>query len=314
MILKLRIVSLTITILFCMSAIAIAQQSSVILRADTNAIRIGDQFHLFLEATHPKGTTVHFPAVPDTFSNLEILNRSAIDTLPSPHPESVLQRQVFLVTSFDSGYHVILPFQFTLGKKGDPVDSIATEPLLISVQSVAIDTNKVIKDIKGQAIVPYTWRDFLPWILGAIAVAVIVILLRKYLRKRKKGVVPEKPIIKRPAHEIALEALNELQAAKLWQAGNHKGYHSTLSDILRTFIENRWQVMAMEMTTDEILNSALILHLEASQVNQLKNILELSDRVKFAKWIPIAHENEESIRLAYAIVEKNREFAKETVQ
>lgn len=303
-----------VTMQLCLSAIVLAQRPSVTLRADTNSIRIGDQFHLFLEATHPKGSTLHFPAVPDTFSNLEILNRSAIDTLPSPHPDSVIRRQVLLVTSFDSGYHVILPFQFTLSKEGTPVDSIPTEPLLISVQSVAVDTNKVIKDIKGQVIVSYTWRDFLPWILGAIAAAIIIILVRKYLRSRKPKLVPEKPVLKRPAHEIALEALNALQEAKLWQAGNHKGYHSALSDILRTFIENRWQVMAMEMTTDEILNNTFTRQLETSQLDQLRNILELSDRVKFAKWVPLAHENEESIRLAYAFVEKYMEIAKGTAE
>lgn len=309
-----RTIFTAITMLLCVTATAIAQLPSVTLRSDTNTVRIGDQFHLFLEATQAKGTTLNFPAVPDTFSMLEVLNRSTVDTLPSAHSDSVVRRQAFLVTSFDSGYHVILPFAFTLSKGVNAFDSLFTEPLLITVHSVPVDTTLHIREIKSQATVPYTWRDFLPWILGAVALALIIILVRKYLRKRKLKVAPEKPPIIRPAHEIALEALKELQASQLWQSGNHKGYHSALSDILRTFIENRWRVMAMEMTTDEILNNSLIRQLESLPVGRLKKVLELADRVKFAKWVPLAHENEESIRLAFEIVENFRETEKEAAK
>lgn len=309
-----RTITMAIILLQYISATSMAQQPTVTLRSDTNNIRIGDQFHLFLEATHAKGTIVHFPSVPDTFSMLEVLNRSTIDTLPSAHGDSVVRRQVFLATSFDSGYHVVLPFAFTYNNGANASDTLLTEPLLITVQSVSVDTTNQIRELKSQATVPYTWQDFTPWILGVIALAIIIILIRKYLRKRKQKIVPEKPAIIRPAHEIALEALKELQSAHLWQAGNHKGYHSALSDIIRTFIENRWRVMAMEMTTDEILNNTLIRQLESMPLSQLKHILELSDRVKFAKWVPIAHENEESIRLAFAFVENFSEADKEAIK
>lgn len=304
-----RTILMAITPLICITAASMAQLPTVTLRSDTNTIRIGDQFHLYLEATHPKETTLNFPALPDTFSNMEVLDRSTIDTLPSAHTDSVIRRQVFLVTSFDSGYHVILPFAFSF----NAYDTLFTEPLLIAVQSVQVDTTTHIRELKSQATVPYTWRDFLPWILGAIVLGLIIILVRKYLLKRKQKIIPEKPRIVRPAHEVAMEALKELQAAQLWQSGNHKGYHSALSDILRTFIENRWQVMAMEMTTDDILNNSLIHQLESLPVEQLKNTLELSDRVKFAKWVPIAHENEESLRLAFKFVENFTETEKESV-
>jgi acetolactate synthase small subunit len=99
-----------------------------------------------------------------------------------------------------------------------------------------------------------------------------------------------------------------LEDAKLWQQGNYKAYYTGLSDITRTFIQNRWSVAAMEMTTDEILRMQIIAAQSPDVLNQLKNMLELADLVKFAKAIPVLHENEQSIRSAVAFVKANQPF------
>ena len=49
--------------------------------------------------------------------------------------------------------------------------------------------------------------------------------------------------------------LEKLKQAQLWQNGKIKAYYSDLSDILRLYIENRYNSPALEMTTDEILSS-----------------------------------------------------------
>ena len=77
----------------------------------------------------------------------------------------------------------------------------------------------------------------------------------------------------RPAHEIALEELNKLDAEKIWQQGNFKSYHTSLTDIIRMFIEHRWQVNAMELTTDEILQHSFASQLNNSSREQLSIVL-----------------------------------------
>lgn len=292
---------------FIFSFSAVAQKVMVKSSADTTAIKIGNQFHLILESTHPRSTEVTWPAVPDTFSLMEVIERSEIDTTSKPDSDPLTLRRVYKLTSFDSGYHVIPPFVFKYKAKGSTNETAdSTRPLLITVSSVAVDTTRAIKDIKGQMEVPYGWQDFLPWIAGLLVLLLAGYLIKKYLKNRKPGVVEAPPAPTRPAHEIALEALFELEEAKLWQNGNHKTYHSALSDIIRTFIENRWQVHAMEMTTDEILSIQTISSLEKEVFDKLRYILELADQVKFAKMIPVVFDNEQSMKNARFFVEACR--------
>ncbi len=288
-----------------------SQNIKVDALTDTNSIRIGQQFHLFLEATHSGNQNVLFPQLPDTFSMMEVVQRSDIDTVSSSL-DSITRRQTYKITSFDSGYHVIQPFNFILKSGVDQIaDTFSTRPILVTVTGVAVDTSRAIKDLKGQITVPYNWRDFLPWFLGVVLLILLIYLIKKYIKKRKSHTIIEKPLPTRPAHEIAMEALTELEAKKLWQNGNHKAYHSSISDIIRNFIEQRWHIHAMEMTTDEILKVQLIAGLDKKPFEELKYLLELADQVKFAKMVPVVFDNEQSIRNAYEFVESCKQNEKE---
>ncbi len=148
----------------------------------------------------------------------------------------------------------------------------------------------------------------MPYAGGALLVGLIFLLVYLLVKKfRTKKVQPVIQVPKRPAHEIAFEALQKLEDSKLWQQGNYKAYFTGLSDISRMFIENRWSVAAMEMTTDEILRMKLISAQDIEVFNQLKNLLELADLVKFAKAIPVMHENEQAMKQARAFVSANQQ-------
>jgi hypothetical protein len=55
-----------------------------------------------------------------------------------------------------------------------------------------------------------------------------------------------------PAHVWALAELKKLNSEKLWQKDEHKKYYSRLSEIIRSYLEYRYDVLALESTTDEI--------------------------------------------------------------
>ena len=80
-------------------------------------------------------------------------------------------------------------------------------------------------------------------------------------------------------------------------------FRSTLiSDALREYIEGRYNVAAMELTSDEIfkiMNSQVI---DTISKEKLKQVLTLADYVKFAKVIPIEVENEMSLSSAFDFV------------
>ncbi len=283
------------------------QQVTANAKVDTNAILIGGQLVLSLSVTHPAKQQINWPAIPDTFALFELVQQATGDTVINSKDNTVTGSRHYKITSFDSGYHVIPPFEFLFTTGGETgFQKAATEPILIHVISVPVDTTKSIRDIKGPVLIPFTWRDAVPYVLGLLAVALIIFLIYYFRNKIKSPIhVPVIQVPKRPAHEIALEALKHLAEAKLWQQGNYKGYYTALSDIIRMYIQNRWSVAAMEMTTDEIVRLQIISGQDAVIYDQLKKMLQLSDYVKFAKLIPVGPENEQSMQYAVDFVNAN---------
>lgn len=278
-----------------------SKESNVKAKVDTNQIRIGEQFNLELNAIAYPNTEVLFPVLPDTFNHFEIVKRSKIDTIPNSNPLTL--RQQFTVTSFDSGFFVLPPFPFLVRDlKSSVSDTVTTEALLMGIRTIAVDTTKEIKDIKPPMSVPYPWREKLPYIIGALLVLAGLIYLAYRYSKRKKVVVAAPPKPKTPPHTRALQSLKEIEDQKLWQSGFTKKYHIAVSDTVRSYIEERFDIRAIEQTTDETLKLFGNNLIAETQKEKLKYMLQLADMVKFAKVEPIAPENEQALANAYDFV------------
>ena len=284
----------------------VAQVNEATAKLDSNAILIGRQVHLQLELKHDRRQKFQWPAIPDSIGKIEVIERGKIDTVPSANTSQITRRQVVTITAFDSGYFVIPPFYFHAAEKGDTV-TLDTRPLLLMVNTVPVDTTKAIHDIKAIAEVPFSWRDYIWYIIGGLLLALAIVLgiyiYRKLKRKEKLLPVPAKQSV--PPHEEALSALRKLDEEKHWQNGRYKYYHSSLSEIIRTYIEQRWKINAMEQTTDEILNQFHLLRIDPGSQSELEKLLKLSDLAKFAKFQPLANENEQSMRDAVQFVKQH---------
>ena len=96
-----------------------------------------------------------------------------------------------------------------------------------------------------------------------------------------------------PAHVIALRELEKLRDEKLWQSGDVKKYYTRLTEVLRQYLENRYRVYSLELTTRETLDALVKTGFKKDgSYNQLKNVLTSADLVKFAKYSPEPSENE----------------------
>ncbi len=309
---RVRIFSLCCTLLFitCLSAHAALSAGPIVVsaNADTNQIRIGEQFKIQLKASSANGTNLSFPLLPDTLNGLEILSRSKVDTSISEDKSTVSYSQSIQVTGFDSGFYVVEPFHFTsLNPENGNLDTFSTEAFLITVKSVPVDTTKAIKDIKAPLSVPLTWKEIILMAAVVLAIILLIVVLIRLWKKRKIKVAPETPKIPaRPAHEIALEELRKIEQEKLWQQGFYKKYHSSVSDTLRAYIEHRFEINALELTSDETLERIQRKKMQPLFVEQLSTVLHTADMVKFAKLIPLADENEGAIKSAYNFVNNTR--------
>lgn len=274
---------------------------------DSTYILIGDQINIKLEAELPVGYQLNFPQLKDTIiDKIEIINISPVDTITLANSRWRLIQDV-LITSFDTGFYVIPSMAFV---SGQPADTFRTKNLALEVFTMEIDTTKGITDIKLPIDAPLTLSELLPYILaGLILLITVLVIYRMILRARKNKPIlgrPPKPAV--PPHITAINELDKLASSKLWQQNKVKLYYSTLTEILRIYIEGRFRIFAMEQTTDEILEDLINEGLRQEDFfKKLKEILIIADLVKFAKWQPLPDENQSNLDNAYVFVNKSRE-------
>ncbi len=116
---------------------------------------------------------------------------------------------------------------------------------------------------------------------------------------------------KEEAHVIALRELDRLKQDKLWQAGKVKTYYARLTDILRAYLANRFNIESIEHTTPEIVADVINLRmLEDEDIEQLESLLDLADLVKFAKKIPDLDDHISSMVQVITFVKKTKHVFK----
>ncbi len=268
-----------------------AQEEKVGARIDAAQITVGDQARLFVEAQHnPATSKLQWAAIPDTFNGLEVVEKGKIDTIKNGN--IVTDKQRVLITGFDSGMHVVPRFIFTVLPNSGTPQTLQTDSFPILVQPVAVDTTKPFKGIKDIVGVESSWKDYIGYIIGGILLAVLIAVIIVYLRKRKQPApapIPEGP--KETPNEKAIRLLVELEQQKLWENNNPKEYHTQLVDILRLYMEERFGVNVMELTSDEILQKVALHKEMTSHRMLLTNIFYIADLAKFAKAQPTPQEH-----------------------
>ncbi|QEM12918.1 hypothetical protein [Mucilaginibacter rubeus] len=267
-----------------------------------NTILIGEQTQLNLSVRFHTQDNVTFPKVPDSIGKIQVVKVKA-DTVSDKSDLSIKTiTRHYTITAFDSGRYAIPSYVFK-----SAVGDLPTETLTLDVKTVAVDTTKGFYDIKQPLAVHYTFWDWLHdnwklvigiW-LGLMAIAGAIYYLLK--RPKKEVVVEEvKPDV--PLHIQALQKLEEIKSKQLWQHDQVKQYYIELSDVVREYLEKRYTIQALEQTTEEIFASLRNMDIASEDRNLLRQLLVLSDMVKFAKEKPAAHENEKSMDNAVTFI------------
>ncbi|MGC9344579.1 MAG: hypothetical protein ACP5E3_17875, partial [Bacteroidales bacterium] len=198
-----------------------------------------------------------------------------------------LYQNDYLITCFDSGSYKINSIP-VLVNSFERLDTLFTPELNLIVYSPEVDTTAAIKDIKPPEQTPFKLAELMPYAPYAGGLAILVIaglLLMNYYRRKKKGIVSQQPRL--PAHVQALNELDRIKKEKLWQQGRVKDYYSQLSDTVRIYIEERFEIPAMESVTGEILDAFKKYSWDDENLMEiLESLLQLSDLVKFAKEDP----------------------------
>ena len=272
------------------------QAVEAISKISADSLSPGERLMLEINMKAPEGFEVAWPDFQDTLAaGIEILDKSEIEQIPLDNDGNVWMRQELTLTIFDTGFQQIPPVKLSFKPRGDSASfEASTPPLQVYVRRVQIDTTTTFKPIIGPRKEPVTLAEVIPWIIGGLGLAVIVALIIWFFvyRQRKEKALPifHKPAI--PPYVKALDELDTLRHKKLWQNGKVKAYYSELTDIVRVYIEDQFNVPAVEMTTPEILKGIKPLQINGDASSKLEHTLQLADLVKFAKMQPSALEHD----------------------
>lgn len=306
-------ISIIVGLLCLTNNTASAQEIGITAFPDTNIILIGQQIELTVSITAQDKDIVRFPILLDSVaSKVEIVRQTEWDT--ASINGFFKFTKTLKITSWDSGYHAIPPIPAMINS-----DTFATRAFMIGVATMTLDTTNAIADIKTIATDPLTWQDYFDvywhygaWPLSVFILAALGVYLYNRFKKKPEPVVEVIPAT--PAHVIAFGKLKALEVEKLWQNNQIKQYHVQLSEITREYIENRFNIFALEQTTEEIMHYMRLSELNEGQKRVLRKLLMLTDLVKFAKESPLANENEQVMKDAYNLVESTKKIEVEPTQ
>lgn len=288
--------------------------ATISAKLDSTDLLMGKQTLLHVEIIQDKDATGGLTnELTDTLCQfVEIVGRPEADTIDLGNNRIQIKRNLIL-QSFDSGLYVLPPLQYVIGN-----DTFKSSQLSLRVIPVNVDTLTDIHGYKPVEEFPFNFWDLLPdfivdywWIyLLIIVIAAVGVCVYLFVIKRKSVIVAPVKLV--PPYEEAMQRLEDLKNRKLWQAGQEKEYYTELTDILRNYIDRRFGINAMEMTSSQII-SILRKNKEIKAVNeQLGKILEMADFVKFAKVRPLPDDNEASYQRAINFVNETRPVPVET--
>lgn len=302
-----------ITALLAMSALVTSAETSVKAKADSVTLTMGDRANVNVEVItdRPAGRLVGLPKPEEDYHGMELVNQSA-DTADLGNGRTQITHHLTF-QAFDPAPVVTLPpFRYVTGTDTFLSDIVTFKVLPVELSPELGDINNpdslTIHPSESFIAVKSKWYDYIPdwsiWVLIGLAVAALAIVL--YLLYKKNGpaiFTPRKPI---PPYELAMRRLAAIRSKGLIEQGRTKEYYTELTDTLRSYLEGRFGIYAMEMTSKQILKKLRENQDTKLSADQIEQTLELSDFVKFAGMKPLPDDNVKTFNTIYDFVESTK--------
>lgn len=299
-------------------AAASAQGVEVSAKVQDEHVAVGKPFSLDLTMKVPYGYYVEWNEfATDTLSEqIDILKRGDLQRTADADSNIIVQQQLTLMT-FDTGYVQVPSVGLTYARSVEDQMRMKafTDPVQLYVTTITVDTTQAFRPIVPPIDQPVSMKEVFPWILGLLLLILVGLMVWFFLKRRKPKVDENGQSVRGPVtppYDKAIGDLESLKQQKLWQVGKLKEYYSGLSDIAREYIEGQFNVNAVEMTTDDILRDVRELNFDQEIYGKLKDTMELSDLVKFAKYTTSPLENDNAMSDMTDFVNKSYEHYQAT--
>jgi len=296
-------------LLLIFSGLLTANPVIILNSTDTTAYDIGDWITYKIEVYNATADQVTWPTA-ESFKNFDLIKIEEAKEVTVNKQKVVIKE--YILSKYEPGIYEF-PVIYINVNDGEKRSVRKTKPVDIEIIGLEIDTSIDIMPIKAPMEVPLTLRDYLPLILscagGLFLIGLLIYLVKKL--KEKKENVPAPPKVILPAHVIANEQFAQLKLKKLWQQGEVKEYYSEISEILKNYIEKRFDQPTLEKTTAEIIDGFTHKAYQNNQKTTLLQTLQMCDMVKFAKAKPSIDQHESTLIEAENFVNQTKEVVME---
>jgi len=286
---------------------------AVHLRISKSPLTIAQTFVLQIEAVIQNGYELTMPKIDPVLQTFGLLDFHDLgDKLDEEN--NLVKTYNYKFEPLVSGNFTIPPliFNFAEAKIGPVADDAGAKRYTLETEAIDIEVTSLLgEDLAELVIADIAPPVFLPgrvplWPFVIIAIVIIAAAIIIFIRLRRKAAVAIARLFK-PAHEIAYQRLEKLVAAKLIEKGKLGRFYQRISDILRHYIEDRFNLMAPEMTTEEFLfELSRSNSLSQNDKDSLAEFLTHCDLVKFAKYRPETEQIQRTFDLVKNFIEKTK--------
>ena len=255
-----------------------------------------------------EGTLLALPELPEKQDyRLMFLSPWRLDTLRTVkakdgNPELLDLKGSVVITSFEEGLYELPQIAVQRLSPDGVTDTLVFDPVRLEVKTMPVDTATFVPhDIKGQIRYPVTLMEIVPWIGLFWAVAVLVILAVCLFMMYRRSTDPEN-VRRDPAHIVALRRLDRYRGTGMWAPEKQKAFYSGVTDTLREYMSERFDVSAMEMTTAEIFEQLKEKEMPEGLRKEVRELFDRADFVKFAKYVASDDDNASALPVAVRFV------------
>lgn len=245
-------------------------------------VKIGDELRLLLTVEYPRKFTV---SLPDPKLNIAPFEIKSVDPVTDIKGQNRVRQTIrLLLTVFKTGDLEIpsIPVQYR-NAEGEPGQAL-TQPVPVKVLSVGKkltdkDDIRTIKPPVSLGVVGF-WSWVYGLAAGGLFIFLVVHIVLRKLRERE-GLESRKP----PHVRVNVE-LARLKDHGYLEEKDYKSFYSELSNILRRYLERRFGVDALELTTVELAAQLSSRPFDSRVREEIIEVLREADLVKFAKFAP----------------------------
>lgn len=302
-------------ILLLLGFLNVDAQVQVESKIDSIQILIGQQAHVTLDVNLKKGQKLEMPKLVSTQQltpGVEIIDVSTLDTSKLDN-EMMRVRQIITLTSFDEKLYYLPPLKVKVNGKQYESKSLALKVLTVPVDTLHPEKFFPPKNVQDN---PFQWSEW----SGIFLLSFIIILLLCvvfYLRVRLND---NKPVLKKirlvkklPPHQKAMNEIEKIKSERMTSSEDQKTYYTRLTDTIRKYIEERFGFNAMEMTSSEII-WRLQKSEEKDKLEELKELFNTADLVKFAKYTTHISENDANLVSAVDFINSTKLESQSTIE